>query len=58
MSIQINLFRSQLKHTRDFKRKGIKFGWKHVQGKFLRDEKRVEMGKGRRADIEIHAKKA
>ena len=39
---------------RDFKNKNIKFGWKHVDDIFLRDEKRIKLNKGRRTDIVRH----
>ena len=54
-SIRNNLFRSQPKLARDFTKKGIKFGWKHVEDIFLRDEERVKCDKGRRTDIVKHA---
>ena len=54
-SIRNNLFRSQPKLTRDFTKKGITFGWKHMEDIFLRDEERVKWHKGRRTDIVKHA---
>ena len=54
-SIHNNLFRSQLKLARDFKTKNIKFGWKHVEDIFLRDEEKVKLSKDRRRDIVRYA---
>ena len=54
-SIRNNLFKSQPKLARHFKRKGVRFGWHHFEDIYLCDVKRVGFCQGRRTDIQKHA---